>query len=512
MPGLVGSSYACAAVTRPARLVAAVLALAAATMASGFWGVTYDDGYITYRYADRLAAGRGLTFDDHARVLGTSAPGYAVLLAALARAGAPLGLDVTDAGSLLFFAGVVALAALAAGTGAGGVAIPLLFGSLALVSRFLLELSGCETLLATLGALLAVRLGALDGRPIAAGLAGAAAVSMRADAGLVLVAVAIVMWRQSGAWLGRAPGAGVLPRRFLAAAALPIGAGLALLAAYYGEIVPNTLAGKRSELALATLPYGRAQWEWLERAYGARGAVWLLVLALVGLGLGRRRLARIAPAVAAVALWLALHELFYRAVGVPFSPWYHVGTFLALLAAAAIGCWELGDRLLGRLLPGAAPAPRAAAAALLALPLALPSMTFAAASWGEPPDPRVRIYRDVAVAADACAGDGAIVAVEIGALGYHTRRAVIDLVGLVDRELLEAKARGGLAEAALARRPAFVVDHPVFRAPYLDPLFEHQEMRREFRLLGVFHRPEYPTAVRLWARAGVCETAPPLPP
>ncbi len=477
---------------RPALAVALLLALAAAAVAAGFWGVSYDDGYITYRYAQRLAAGRGLTWNDGDRVLGTSAPGYAALLAGAARLGAPLGLDVTDAGSLASVAALVALAATLAGAGRGGVAVPLLLGTLALVSRFDLELQGCETLPALAAAALAFRLALFDGRPGAAGLAGAVATAMRADTALAVAVVAVALWRRER----------VFPRRFALAAGLPIAAGLAALAAYYGTFVPNTLAGKRSELALAAGGYGRAQWAWLERVYGAPGALALLALAALGLWLGRERLAAARPAFAAAGLWLLLHEAFYRAVGVPFSPWYHVHLFHALLALAALGAWRLAERATARL-PGGGPAARAALAVALVLPLALPSLAFVATGWDEPPDPRVRLYRDIALAADACAGDGALVAVEIGALGYFSRRPVADLVGLVDDDLLLARGEGRQAEAVLARRPDFVVDHPVFGATHLDPVLELAR-REGFRPLGDFRRPEYPTTVRLWARPGVC--------
>lgn len=482
---------------RPAVLVAVLLTLAASVVACGFWGVSYDDGYITYRYAERLAEGRGLTWNDGDRVLGTSAPGYAALLALTARFGAGAGFDVTDAGSLASYAALIALAALFASGGRGGVGVPLLFGALALASRFDLELQGCETLPALAAATLAFRLALLDGRPAAAGLAGAAATAMRADSALAVAVIGLALWRRERAF----------PRRFALAGGLPIAAGLAALVAYYGTFVPNTLAGKRSELALAASGYGRAQWEWLERIYGPPGALALVALAVAGLWLGRDRLAAARPALAAGALWLLLHEAFYRAVGVPFSPWYHVHFFHALLALAALGAWRLAERAVARL-PGGGGLARPALAAALALPLALPSLAFVATSWGEPPDPRVRLYRDVALAADGCAGDGALVAVEIGALGYFSRRPVADLVGLVDDELLRARGEARQAETVLARRPDFVVDHPVFGATHLDPVLELAR-REGFRPLGSFRRPEYPTAVRLWARPGVCASGAP---
>jgi len=69
-------------------LLAAVLA--ARALAAGVCHV-YDDAFITYRYAVNLARGDGLVYNPGQvwePVLGTTAPGYAVLLAALVRLGA----------------------------------------------------------------------------------------------------------------------------------------------------------------------------------------------------------------------------------------------------------------------------------------------------------------------------------------------------------------------------------------------------------------------------------------
>ena len=40
----------------------------------------YDDAYITYRYAQRIAHGQGFTYNDGEKVLGTSTPLYTLLL------------------------------------------------------------------------------------------------------------------------------------------------------------------------------------------------------------------------------------------------------------------------------------------------------------------------------------------------------------------------------------------------------------------------------------------------
>ncbi len=484
---------------RPALLVLLLLAPLALWVASGFWAVSYDDGYITYRYARNVAQGRGLVFNEGERVLGTSAPGYAALLGALARAGRPFGLGVADAGAALFFVSLLALSALLARRGQWRA--PLLFGALALVSRFDLELEGCETLPALALLVAAFRL-AWDGeRPVAAGLVGGLAAAFRFDSGLALAALGLALWARRRHF----------PVRFAAAGGATLVATAAALALYYGSFVPTTLAGKRSELALAPSSYSAAEWSWLERVYGTGGALALIALALAGALViwARSRGSEDRLVLVAVVGWLAAHETFYRLVGVPFSPWYQVHLFHMLLAAAAAGALMLAGRGLssfGRTAP--LPAGRFGLATLLVIPLLLPSLRFAVTHRGLPPDPRVRVYRDVALAADRCTGSqGAIAAVEIGALGFFSDRPVLDLVGLVDPGLLRAKSEGRLAAALLARRPDFLVDHPTFRQPYWDPVLALPEVAGQFEVVGTFHRPEYPTAVRLLARRGACPPA-----
>ena len=75
-----------------------VLALLACLQAFRvFQGYVFEDAYITYRYADNLAAGHGFVFNPGERVFGTTTPLYTLVLAGLAR----LGLDIPTAGAFL---------------------------------------------------------------------------------------------------------------------------------------------------------------------------------------------------------------------------------------------------------------------------------------------------------------------------------------------------------------------------------------------------------------------------
>lgn len=80
------------------------LILAGIPLAVGFYhgGFFIDDAYITFRYAENIAAGRGFVYND-VPVLGTTAPFYCFLLAAARMVGIPI-----EAGAL--FIGVLSAA------------------------------------------------------------------------------------------------------------------------------------------------------------------------------------------------------------------------------------------------------------------------------------------------------------------------------------------------------------------------------------------------------------------
>src|SRR5262245_39796064 len=78
--------------SRPAArwVPAAAFAVAAGLAAAFFLHTRYfaDDALITVRYADHLARGEGLVYDAGERTLGTTAPLWALVLAAAAKVGA----------------------------------------------------------------------------------------------------------------------------------------------------------------------------------------------------------------------------------------------------------------------------------------------------------------------------------------------------------------------------------------------------------------------------------------
>ena len=478
----------------------ALAAIAAAVLvAAVFAPATYDDGYITYRYADNLARGRGFVFNPGESVLGTSAPGYAALLALLATVSSPLGGSVAGAGATVSLLALVGLAlavprltaARAAGRGAPTFAA-WVFLALMFSSRWLLELLGTETLAATALLAWAFVLAESPRQRTLAGFLAGVAVTFRADAALAAAALGIGVW--------------VLERRLpwrlaAAAASLPIACGF-WLHIDFGSPIPNTLAGKRSEMALANGTYLDAEWDWLVRSYSLGGALILLALGLVGLWFAVRVRAERRILGLAVAGSLIGLELFYRFVAVPFAPWYQVASLIGLLALVAFGLSRFREGILTVLPSHWRPLLRHGLAALLALstllPVAVATVQFWSEHWTVPPDPRLRVHRDAARELARISPVGSsIAAVEIGALAYFSDRRVVDLVGLVDPAILAARAAGKVADHLRSDPPDYLLDNPNFHDSFLAFFVEDPELRSSYREVARFRRPEYPFELRL---------------
>jgi len=444
-----------------------VLAGLAVAIAAGFLGYSYDDAFITYRYARNWAEGAGLVFNPGERVLGTTAPGYALLLGVLS---ALTGVDAPAWGTLLAVASLAAVALVLRNVlfdseappavRAGG---PLLFAIAAFLLQWNVEMLGAETFPILALGVTAAHLALDRDRPLAAGLLISAAMICRLDAGLLAAILGLALWRERRRF----------PWAFALAGLLPLAAFLGWLHAELGAIVPNTMTAKQSELKLLADPsYTAREWRWLRRGLSWTGGLTLGALALWAAieAIRRRPASRLA---AVLGLWLLAHEAAYRLLGVPFAPWYHVPLINGLLAAAALGALLLASRFLrGVTLP-------IAGAAVLLLPILLPSAIWVARQWGHPPDPRWNGY--VEAARIIRQSGGSVAAVEIGFLGYFSEAPVLDLMGLVSPEALEARRRGNLAELVARERPDYLLDVVLFRPQVLAPILADPQIAAEYK-------------------------------
>jgi arabinofuranosyltransferase len=439
-----------------------------------------DDSFITYRCARNLAQGAGLVYNPGERVLVTTAPLFAIVLAF----GSALLPDLDLLGRLL--------GAIAVGLGgwliasAAGPAIPRWLQTWAgvayvLASPLWLAL-GMETplwLAATLGGW---RLGR-SSRWGTAGFVMALAVLLRPDALLPALLLALLALRTRPDLPGPPPttryATGLLPLLGLA--------GL-ILAFRYGSLVPATLAAKQAQASLGITGLGVGVGWWAGLALVAtslfRQSFLYLVFALLALGglVSRER-----RCFAFFGFWAALHLVIYASLGVAPYRWYYLPLLPALVLYAALGV----DLLRRRLPPRAWPALALVAAAPLAaegLSLGRIAATIRNGGPGGAALPIVDwdVYRRTGGWLDAHApADARVGVAETGQLGFYARRPMTDYLGLLQPDVAGLLRRrdlySWLVDAApeylvlqrFGGRPLVLYNHviekdPWFRASYTD--------------------------------------------
>jgi len=457
------------------RVGAAPLALAIVSIAGALVGFAvfrdrvFEDAYITFRYAQNLAQGRGLSFNPGEAVLGTSSPLWALLLGAAGACGADIEL-AADFGFALG-SGLCAylggrLLAREGAPGAGVLfALAIAFGFGGLHAWWGLETPSFVAVVLAAWHLCHRR------RFLAAGLAiGAAS-----------------LLRHEGAAFAAALLAGLLARgEKRTTVARYAGAALAVVLPWilfawwrYGSPIPHTVVAKAS---------GASPWQYLARAMAdlPQDAVrpwklgasrWLAGATAATFGLGalagivdlvRRRSWGLDLVAGAL---LTLGGLALVAPGPQFG-WHRFPVLVPALFASCLG-WS-------RLLPRAK-ASVALSPALLAL---LPPVLLAAQRRLETdPDElsRASAYQRIG---EFLTGTGlaqrSVLTAEPGFLAYRTGVRVIDAAGLVTLGVRVAGAARGRTslEELLAREPEMILARVPFAPPGYTSVFEAHMGRR----------------------------------
>jgi arabinofuranosyltransferase len=451
---------------------------------------TVDDFYITYRYAENLAMGRGFVFNPGERVFGLTDPGLGLALAALrfvTRA------PIEWLASFLFGGALVGtgLLLLREGARVGRRAEFVAGGSLILVSSFLWLHNGAAAPL-TLFLLLAAAALA-DRHPWASGGLAGLAVWIRPDAGVGVALLALLLLFETRR----------LPWRFVLGAAITILLGALLAFAWFGAFVPNSL-GAKLEMAGAdpNAPAGAERF-WARGAFffGQHfGTAWLLTVAIGLLGLwplaqtgGRsgRLLALLGGCLA----------VLYPVLGVPFFSWYILIPLIALLYGVPFFVGAVLRSLAQTL--GGTRAATAAGACAAACALALLLAGFLRVSWFQfttfAPSGRLTAYRQAAEwLRQSAAPEETIAYVEIGVLGYYSGRPIEDLMGIITPRAMPYVAQNDIVGAFLAKPAAYVIFHsrgrmaPIIQAPWFPAAYEKVASfkDRDFPRgrLDIFHR------------------------
>jgi hypothetical protein len=421
--------------------IVAALAAVRCAVALGLGFHPFDDTFITFRYALNLALGSGFVFNAGERVLGTTTPLWALLLAAFRSLGAPIPAVafgtalIADALSALLIQRLLHHLGFPLRVALGAAVL-----FLALFDDLTIARSGMEASLFVLLVLAALTVTA-EGRLALAGLAAGLACLARPE-GLVLLpillAAGLAGWRRPAGRREALLGALLL--------ALVLGGWALFATSYFGSIVPQSIVAKASHVARDASLAGFSRMNLLlfftigQFGDGIFSRTWLqlniLLTLLAGaavLGLG---IALLRERTEAAFLRFALPVLFplgyvagLAAVhAFTWFPWYYgpIYPFAAILAAIGIeGLAEglrpwLGEEAGRRLVPAG-------------LALLVAAQVAAAVRVKLPADHEFVVtgYRRIAASIPRLPGTR-VAALEVGAVGWQVwPLPVTDLLGLV---------------------------------------------------------------------------------
>jgi len=442
--------------------VAMILAIALMWPVRGY---LTDDTFIHLQYARNLAAGQGFVFNPGEHVYGSTSPLWVALLAD----GIALGLDGVWWSKFMGMAATLWSIVLFLQLMRRNLRMPelralatVVWASHAWMIRW--SLSGMETPLAValvLAGFVALTEGEQWGtRPVRTGALWALAALTRPEAVFLLVlwGVFLIIDTDSRDGLRRLI-AGILPPVII------YGGWLVFARLYFGTFWPNTLAAKVA---------GGTGWDYFMSTFvrqagivGLTDAVLAgaLIAALVfgGTRLWPRRLQaqRLLPWV-----WVTMVPVLYIMRGVPVLSRYLVPLLpiLSWLAWRAVERWWGGN--------SAEPAARRGAA-VLGLGLAALAITQNILTYNNLVLPQVRSWTAGMNQSVIPWGEwfeahtlpGSVIAArDIGALGYFSRRRVVDLAGLVTPKMVPILEKESLEDAAANfsftsfARPDFIVD------------------------------------------------------
>ena len=249
----------------------------------------------------------------------------------------------------------------------------------------------------------------------------------------------------------------------------------------FGSILPATLAAKMAQVASglwAPFPV-RLFEEWLPGwGVGPWGAIStilgyvLVIWGLLAMGIRRRRML-VFPA------WGVAFAAGYSVLGVPGYAWYRLPVLFVLTVVAALGLeafvrWALGGQGVGGIRAG--------------LVWTLVSCLIIAAGWQTASairkpqeDQRGPAYLKVAQwFNDNADSEQSVAFFEVGALGYYTDLAVVDLVGLVTPSVIPHVLNRDFATGFWESRPDYLVEleGSEFTRPIVEnPLFPGNYVR-----------------------------------
>ncbi len=441
--------------------VLALFALLAALIGFCLRDVAYDDTYITYRYARNVIQGKGFVYNEGERVLSTTAPLYAFLLAAVGLLWSDLprlsnfisALSLFGAGSFLYLTGE------RFGRGwAGAIA-----GALFMLCPLSLTTIGFETpfyLMLLCGAFYFYH-----ARKVSmAAILLAFALLTRADGavpalvifGHYLLVKRRVPWRELALYM-------VIAAPFLI-----------YLTFTFGSPFPATLRAKVLQMRMGITGFYPGSTfldgaRILAEAFFRQSFLYLLFFLSIPLGL----LSSVKGESWAVILWVwaGLHAIAYQLLSVAPYHWYYAPLIPALSTASGLGIVRGGQWLSARGFGSRYGI--ALAAVLSACIIAAEGLSdwgiYRVASGAVAPDPEEKIYKilpEVKTSVYRRVGQwlgahtppqATVGVMEVGVIGYYSERKIIDFLGLIEPEVAEALSYWNIYWAIPHYQPDYIV-------------------------------------------------------
>jgi hypothetical protein len=459
---------------------------------------TYDDAFITYRYAHNLAAGAGLVFNPGAPwepVLGTTTPLYALVLAGLAWTGANLVAAALVLDILLDAVTAVLLPRFFAFARAPSALALLAFAAFPPLVR--ITVGGMESPLFVLSGVAAV-LALGSGRTLLAGVLASVACLVRPE-GVLLCAILFVVLAVRGR----------TARRDLARFVMPVivigGVSVAVLTSVYGTPIPQSVLAKSAMRQGDPLHESVLRWKTILLQSFLPHVALLPLLPFVIAG-AWSALRRDGP-----LRWFSLWALAITASYLVARPhtwgWYYCVPLTAWAAWLGLGASRALPWIAERwssVRPGSALVDRLASRGpqMLAL-LAMVAAVLAGMRFRSVVDERV--YAPLQAWARATSQrepHARILASDIGAIGWAWKGTVLDSEGLVWPQALELKHPDAMIETQDPEYVLLVAERPRLRHFRARPdLFARYEAVARFSVSGAIQLDPTPEEVPIdWSQ------------
>ena len=460
---------------------------------------TYDDAFITYRYAYNLASGDGFVYNVGERFMGTTTPFYGLLLGLLGSinpeaipliSGIISSLALTLIGLALYAYGTIHKQALSG----------LLAGLFFVASPLLPFTFGGEMLFQVALVAWALVMYATEHTLVVALLVGLAILT-RADSLIVagVLGLHYLLVRRR------------LPWRELLVVAAVIAPFILLAWVYYGSPLPGTLGAKLAQRDSGLWPgFSRGLREWL-RAFTMQGTSEMFpnlpaapnairYIGFIALGIPALLLFRfwLLP-----LAWASLFVLGYHLLDVPFYHWYVVPALFGLVILAAAGIAGVVEVIIrtyrrwGRsaFVPWVGRG-LSIMAFLILVPGLLAQIMFIRKYAALEPNPAKRIYEKAGLwLASNTPPQASVGYFEIGTMGYYSNRSIIDPLGLVNPGLAPYVANRDFTWAYEHYRPEYIIHNQAIFVEYVGKVLDEPWFREEYREVAQIEQNGYPSLV-----------------